>query len=212
MSNVFNNLKLLKEDMEMSGWVIDSFNFRFKEQNYIVLVKLFGKDERKPQYALVKLEFLKEDDFTNSLLMCANSVKLFIDAKTLREYFNIEYSENLGDILIQFNEQLAQFIPIEVIGDKSNAQKEAMNVSLSKSDSEDPNRRYCFSVKRNSVRDDGTLGKRSPYNDNKTRLLRPSLYALLGTDSNLSFRYSTNPNDSKTDEVIVSNWTRNQNR
>lgn len=40
--------------------------------------------------------------------------------------------------------------------------------SLSQSDAEDPNKIYCFSVKR--------ICKRSPFNNNKARLLRPKLY------------------------------------
>lgn len=212
MAGVFGNLKLLKNDMEAKGWVIDSFYFQFKKQIYIILVKLFEKDEKRPEYALLKLEFLKEKDFSDSLLISANSVKLFIDAKTLREYFGIEYTENLGDVLSQFNEHLAKFIPTEIIENKSESQKEAMTTSLSKSDSEDPRRKYCFSVRRNPPKADGTLGQRSIYNDNKTRLYRPTLYEHLGSDTSLSFRYSMNCNDENTDEFIIAQWTKNQNK
>ncbi len=210
MDNVFENLKLLKQDMKAKGWVIDAFTFHFKQQKYIVLVKLFEKDEKVPEYLLVKLEFLKEIDFLDKLAVYANSKKLFIDAKTLREYFGIEYSENLGDILYQFNKILAGFIPTEVKERKTQLQEEAMLRSLSKSDSEDPRRKYCFAVMRNPKRSDGKSGQRSPFNDNKTRLYRPNLYELLGSDKNLSFRYSLNPDDERTDEIIVANWTKNQ--
>ena len=210
MVSVFNNLKLLKNDMEANNWIIDSFYFQFKKQNYIVLVKLFEKNENRPEYALLKLEFLKEKDFSDSLLVLANSMKLFIDAKTLREYFDIEYTKNLGDVLCQFNEYLAKFIPIEIMNNKSQLQKEAMTTSLSKSDSEDPRRKYCFSVRRNPIKTDGTLGQRSIYNDNKTRLYRPTLYNRLGSDTSLSFRYSMNPNDENTDEIIIATWAKNQ--
>ena len=211
MGNVFNNLKLLKQDMENKKWIVDSFYFQFKEYNYIVLVKLLNEYEERPKYTLLKLEFLRVGNFEHNLLVCANSMKLFIDVKPLRKYFGIEYSENLGDVLSQFNNQLAKFIPTEVKEDKTELQKDAMIISLSKSDSEDPRKKYCFAVKRNSKKDDGELGQRSHYNDNKTRLYRPSLYARLSADTNLSFRYSMNPSDEKTDEVIIANWTKNQN-
>lgn len=62
----------------------------------------------------------------------------------------------------------------------------------------------------------GELGKRTPFNDNKTRLYRPSIYELLSedgiVDSNLNFWYSPNPDDEKTDKEINSNWTRNKNK
>ena len=91
----------------------------------------------------------------------------------------------------------------------SEDQKEAMCFSLSQSDSEDPRKKYCFSVRRNPLKGNGELGKRSPFNDNKTRLYRPSLYERLGSDTNLSFRYSMNPDDEETDEGIIAKWTKN---
>lgn len=208
---VFDNLKLLKRDMEAKGWVIDSFYFNYKEQDYIVLVKLFEENEQPPEYASLKLEFLKENNFADMLPVYANSVRLFADAKTLREYFGIEYSSNLGDLLSQFSQTLAQFIPTEVNVNKTEQQKEAMCRSLSKSDSEDPRKKYCFSVRRNPPRENGELGQRSPFNDNKTRLYRPSLYERIGAETNLSFRYSIEPSEEKSNEEIIANWTKNKN-
>lgn len=73
-----------------------------------------------------------------------------------------------------------------------------------------PEKKYCFSVRRNPLKGNGELGKRSPFNDNKTRLYRPSLYERLGFDTNLSFRYSMNPDDEETDEGIIAKWTKNK--
>ena len=58
MGRPLQNLHSLKADMEQKGWVIDSFKFRFKKIDYIVLVILFGPEDRKEQYALVQLDFL----------------------------------------------------------------------------------------------------------------------------------------------------------
>lgn len=206
---VFENLKLLKRDMEQKGWCIDSFIFRYKNQDYIVLVKLYDVDEVKPDYALLKLEFLRQGDIEDTLLVAANSAKLFVDARDLRAYFNIEYGENIGDIINQFYKHLAQFIPQTVTNDKNDTQTRIMVHSLSISEHEDPEKIYCKKVKRNPTRQDGTLGQRSPYNDNKTRLLRPVLYERLGADTNLSFCYSRNPLEGKSDELIITNWARN---
>src|SRR5699024_10985407 len=134
MTLVFENLKFLKKDMEFNNWVIDSFSFCYKQQKYIVLVKLFEQGEKIPKYALLKLEILKENDFSKILSVYANSAKLFTDAKTLREFFGIKYSDNLGDILSQFAKTFSEFIPTEVLENKSELQKEAMGNSLSESD------------------------------------------------------------------------------
>ncbi|MBO1913728.1 hypothetical protein J4G37_54055, partial [Microvirga sp. 3-52] len=122
------------------------------------------------------------------------------------EYFNIEYTENIGNILRQFNQQLSTFIPSKVIETKSNIQKEAMVRSLNQSDAENPNKQYCYAVRRNPIKADGTLGQRSLYNDNKTRLLRPELYQKLNVDKNLSFCFSVDLNEEKTNENIIYNW------
>lgn len=45
------------------------------------------------------------------MLVEANSQNLIVDAKELRQYFGIEYTYNLGDILKQFTKILGKAIP-----------------------------------------------------------------------------------------------------
>lgn len=83
---MLENLKSLKEDMKNKRWTICSFIFKYKNKNYIVLVKRFvGSVKRISGYALVKLEFIKENDLTDLLEVEANSNRLLIDTKKLRE-------------------------------------------------------------------------------------------------------------------------------
>ena len=102
---------------------------------------------------------------------------LLIDAKTLRTYF-----ENLGDVLAQFADRLNDFIPAKVPKSYFNDQKKAMIASLSKSASEDPNKIYCFAVKRNA-----RGSKRSEFNGIKAHLLRSSLFEKYKDDDSISF-------------------------
>lgn len=207
-----SNIKYLKEDMECKKWVIDSFMFKYKHTDYIVLVKLYEQNESRPKYALVKMEFLKSDDINDNLESPANSSSLMVDAKILRTYFGIEYAANLGDILQEFSEYLGSFIPTEVSNNKNNSQKSAMASSLSKSDSENPNKRFCYKVKRNADKKDGTPGQRSPYNDNLTRILRPELYERLHKETSLSFCYSEDYTMEKGDDEIIRNWASNNSK
>lgn len=216
MEYVFENLKSLKQDMIAKGWKIDCFDFHYKSKDYIVLVKLFDKSEHDeanevPEYALVQLEFLHKDDFTKSLSVYANSVKLFIEAQPLRNFFGIEWTPNLGSILSQFNKKLSEFIPVKVSKNKTKHEKTAMCYILDKTDSKDPNRIYCYAVRRNPTTQEGRLGKRSAFNDNKTRILRETLYEKLGSDTNVSFKYSLDHTDHKRDEEIIANWIKNNN-
>ncbi|MBC3618738.1 hypothetical protein H8R01_15830 [Vibrio metschnikovii] len=203
--NVLENLRVLKKDMESNGWVIDAFPFRFKAVDYIVLVKLYDEnDAKRPEYALLELEFLKKNDISDNLVAPANTMRLLITPQELRTYFGIEWSENLRDILSQFYEYLSGFIPLSVGLHRTKEIDVAMVESLSKSDSEDPRKVYCFSAKRNP-----NDGNRSPYNDNKTRILRPILYSKLSGDPQVSFNYSLEESKKKSDSEIISNFSSN---
>ena len=211
------NLHPLKADMEKKGWVVDSFKFRFKKINYIVLVILFQPGEPKEEFALVQLDFLNAKNFDNHLLISANAVRLMTGAEELRMFFGIRYKPNLGEILQQFAEELGYHIPERVSDSKSKIEKQAIVHTLSKKDNEDTNKLYCYAVKRNPVVIDKVTGvrrqlKRSAYNDNKTRLLRGPLYKKLGKGKTLSFCYCDDPEKDYSDEVIIENWNKNKSK
>lgn len=201
---MLENLKSLKEDMKNNGWTICSFIFKYKNKNYIVLVKRFvGSVKRISEYALVKLEFMKETDLTDLLEVEANSNRLLIDTKTLREYFGIEYSNNLGDIINQFSNQLGDSIPTNIKMNISDIEKQAMVRSLSISDSEDPEKIYCTMVRRNP---EGK--KRSEFNSDKTKLLRGELFKYFKDDESISFCYSKELEKENDDATIIKNFSK----
>ncbi|EOS62184.1 hypothetical protein C815_00075 [Firmicutes bacterium M10-2] len=201
---LLSNLNKLKNDMVNRNWTICSFLFRYKSVEYIVLVKRFvGKEKRVNQYALVKIHFMKRDDLNDGLEIEANSFKLLIDAKTLRQYFGIEYQDNLGDILKQFTETFGKAIPMKIPDNTSDEEKSAMVKSLSISDSEDPNKIYCYKIRRNP-----NSGKRSDFNSDKTKLLRPILFRNFENEPNVSFCYSDDPLKENDDSTILYNFSK----
>nr|WP_180227125.1 DUF6037 family protein [Bacillus cereus] len=211
MLAILGNLKDLKSDMEKKGWCIDSFLFKYKKQEFIVLVKLYieGKGPVKPKYALVQLEFLKKGNINDKLIVPANSASLLTDASILRDYFDIDFGTGVGDAIQSFYRQLSLYIPTEVNTKKTTDQEAAMVESLSKSDKDDPNKIYCYSVRRNSETKSGGFGERSPYNDNKARILRLTLYKELKDDIHLSFNFSADPEKYEDDDTILHNWAKN---
>lgn len=201
---LLSNLNELKNDMVSKNWTICSFLFRYKLVVYIVLVKRFvGKEKRVNQYALVKLHFMKRADLNDGLEIEANSSKLLIDAKNLRQYFDIEYQDNLGDILKQFAKTFGKAIPTKISNNISNEEKSAMVNSLSISDSEDPNKIYCYKMRRNP-----NGGKRSAFNSDKTKLLRPILFKKFENELGVSFCYTDNPLKENDDSTILSNFSK----
>lgn len=130
---------------------------------------------------------------------------ILIDARTLREYFGIEYSENLRDILKQFSKRFGEFIPDSVPLQFSELEIGLMIKSLSKSDSEDPNKVYCYKVRRNPKGQIRTL-----FNADKTKLRRESLFNYFKDDKSISFCYSTDKNDENDDATILYNFSSNK--
>jgi len=201
------NLKLLRTDMQKFGWIIEAFCFKYKSIEYIVLVRLLDKDEKRDKYALLKLEFISKNNPESALECEANSRKLIIDTKVLRKYFGIEYSENIGLIVEQFTIYLGNFIPKSINKNKTEIENMAIVNSLNKRTNEG---NYCFSIKRNRIVN-GKQRTRSPNNDNKTRILRPRLYEKFGKDQTLSFCYSDEEHKEKDDIEIISNFVNNPN-
>lgn len=201
---LLDNLKELKKNMEENNWVICSFLFRYKEIEYIVLVKLFAANERRENtYALVKMQFIKHNNLHEKLEIEANSLRLIIDRETFRIFFGIEYGFNPGDIIEQFTKRLGEKIPTIVPNNVSKAEKDAMVASLSRSDSEDPNKTYCYKIKRNSLGN-----KRSQYNSNKTRILRPELFKKFEDDPSISFCYTDDSSKENDDSTILYNFSK----
>ena len=201
---LLENLRQLKEDMRNKGWTICSFLFKYKKIEYIVLVKRFvGTEKRIDKYALVNLHFMKANNLSDELQVEANVKKLIVDPKKLREYFGIEYRENLGNILQQFTENLGRVIPTKMSENSSKMEKSAMVRSLSKSDSEDPNMIYCNNVRRTR---DG--GQRSEFNSDKTRLLRPMLFREFCNDKSISFCYYADKEMENDDATIIRNFSK----
>lgn len=201
---MLSNLKLLNDDMKNKGWIITSFTFRYKTVNYIVLVKRFLTEEKRGnKYSLVKLEFMKENNLEDSLLVEANSRQIFVDAKIFREYFGIAYVPNLGDIFKQFYGIFGKSIPSTIKIVNTDFEKTAMVKSLSISDSEDPTKIYCTNVRRNP---EGQ--KRSVFNSDKTKILRPRLYEYFKDEESISFCYSNDECKNNDDPTILKNFSK----
>lgn len=64
----FKNLPKLLSSMEEKEWIIDSFLFNYKNEDYVVILKLYSDTERKPsEYAKVKLEFIRANNINESI-------------------------------------------------------------------------------------------------------------------------------------------------
>ena len=197
----FKNLPKLLSSMEKKEWIIDSFLFNYKKEDYVVILKLYNDTERKPsEYAKVKLEFIRANNINESIQAYAdfyevhfNSLNEFVD------FFNINKDTGNRNLFVDFSEIFSTFIP-----DKKHEEKQGLIQQLqgSRCEGNNPNSIYCYDVRRNGETD-GRKNTRSKENSNKAFTLRRSLYEKYKEDKNLSFFFSDELNDEKTDEEII---------
>ncbi len=180
----FSNLPYLLTDMEKKKWIIDSFTFRYKNVDYIVIFKLYKEKEKRPScYAKAKVEFASNNEFC--------------------DFFKIEKGNANRDLFDDFSDKFAKFIPKEKVIIKN---AEARRLIGSRAEGNNPNAIFCFDVRRNGKKEDGTLNERSIENSNKAQSLRFALYEKYCADTNLSFFFSDDQNEEKTDKEIIKNF------
>lgn len=191
-------------------WYTDSFLFKYNNQEYIVLVKRYEED-KKPRHYLVKLEFLKKDNFDHKLTTGANSVKLEVAPIEIYRYFNLKRSESTNNPLEHFYRSLGQAIPHFKVETQTDTELKAMVISLSESDKDDPNKQYCFRVRRLGLKADGSPKEQSQYNHDKAKLLVRDVYDDLGCDDekHISFDFSVDINKKKDRKDLVYNFVKN---
>lgn len=206
---LLENIKSLRDDLTRLGWTMTLFKFTYNKQSFFAEIIRYLKNEFKPKYALVKLRFLKANNLNDTLPAWANTLTIeFEDIKSFRKFFNIKYSNNLGDIVQQFIQYFSTQIPMSI---HLSAEEEKILINqLSLSDSEDPNKIYCFALRRNPTIN-GKQMHRSVYNDQKAKILKPQLYNTLFKDENdttISFCFSSRPEDALNDKSILINFAK----
>lgn len=172
---VMTNLKSLVTDMRAKDWSISSFKFSYKQRKYVVLVRRFTRHFHKPKserykYVIAKLDFCDMNNENHRLGVYADNYKLILKPKTLREFFGIDWAQNLGDILHQFYERLNKNIP-RFCKFPEEDEKSYVLSSLSKSDSEDPRKIYFSYLMRNRKDENGRQHYRTEFNTDKARFL-----------------------------------------
>ena len=199
----FKKLPLLLNDMEKKKWIIDSFPFEYNGVNTIVILRRYTESKKKPnKYAKAEIEFIDENNIEHMICGYIDLYEVYFDnAIKFYNFFRIEGDNNSPwELFLNFSEYFSEFIPKEkIIIKENNTEKEILAKRIDKND----NGIYCFDVRRNGPKKDGSLKKRKPKNSNKAELLRPFLYQKYKGDINLSFYFSPNPEDELSDEEIL---------
>ena len=186
---------------EEKEWVIDSFLFEYKKEDYVVILKLYNDTERKPsEYAKVKLGFIRANNIKESIQAYADFYEIhFNSSNEFANFFNINRGNANRNLFVDFSEIFSTFIP-----DKKHEEKQGLIQQLqgSRCEGNNPNSIYCYDVRRNGETD-GRKNIRSKANSNKAYTLRRSLYEKYKENKNLSFFFSDKLEDVRTDEEII---------
>jgi hypothetical protein len=197
----FKNLPKLLSSMEKKAWIIDSFLFKYKNENYVVILKLYSDTERKPsKYAKAKLEFIRANNTNESIQAYADFYEVhFHSLDEFAKFFKIKRGNANRNLFLDFSEIFSKFIP-----DEKHEEKQGLIRQLqgSRCEGNNPNAIYCYDVRRNGETD-GRKNIRSKANSNKAYTLRKSLYEKYKDDKNLSFFFSDKSEDERTDEEII---------
>lgn len=185
---LMDNMQTLLNDLRKNNWHITAFPFSYKKKTYIVLFEDIENLSFNAEEYIVHLTFIDRANGSHILRTKANTYKFKATAKEFREYFGIEFAPNLGNIFRQFYSYFNGFVPTSRVKTFDTETKLAVINKLSHNDKQNANTLCCYTVMRNGIYD-GIQHYRSVFNSDKTKLLRPSLFEMLGSDNTISFYY-----------------------
>lgn len=161
----FKNLPNLLSSMEKKGWIIDSFLFKYKKEDYVVILKLYSDAERKPsKHAKVKLEFIRANNINESIHAYADFYEVhFNSIDEFSVFFNVERGNANRNLFKDFSEIFSGYIPDEKHEEKHGI---IQQIQGSRCEGNNPNAIYCYDVRRNGETD-GRKNTRSKANSNK---------------------------------------------
>lgn len=203
----FKNLPLLLKDMEMKKWVIDSFIFSYKNKDYYVILQLYRENEKRPsKHAKATVEFIKRENVNVSIKGYIDFYNVkFNSAYEFCEFFDVEKGNANRDLFDDFSVIFSHYIPSEKIIVKSSEERLLIG---RRAEGKNPNAIYCFDVRRNGKKEDGTPNERGIENSNKAEVLRPDLYKKYFNDTNLSFFFSDDSTKERTDREIIESFAK----
>ena len=192
------HIKELLKSMRDKDWYITAFPFSFREKNYVVVFEDLRELGLGTQYYAVNLTFLDKDNPLHVLETYANSYSFQVNDIELRTFFGIKNSN--GNFLWNLYHAFNLAVPPSFTA----ISKEYKNIVLKTISKRDNDEGFCcFAVRRNGKRKNGEEIFRSGKNTAKTKLLRPSLYDLLGNERKISFCYRAE--NELTDAEIIAN-------
>ena len=204
----WSNLKSLLLDMQTRNWNVTGCSFNWNKHEYVAILSRAHEDISLHEGATSKITFYKDGNLEESFVCFSTEHWLHISEPVrFYHFFGLQGNQNVPfkDVLISFIKHFDSFVPSSYPQRVSSDINRTILSYVSTNDSSDPNKLYCFSAGHSRRKITGEPGKRSSFNSDKTRRLRPTLFEKLGKYEEISFRYSIDPLKEKEDWEIIRN-------
>lgn len=211
----FTDLKQLRDNMVKKEIAVFSKTYSYKNVNCYIAYCLLTSDDRKLdkyKYALLRMRFIKQNNFDEYIDCPANSTGIDVRYGELRRFFNIEFDPNgmrewYYVLINNIGDNIKPDIPIQ--------NTELDNVSIDtvcKHENRNPNRIYRSHLLRHSVDDNGNGKCRTEYNAQLAALKFPKLYELYRNDKHVSFAFTDDREQEVSEKQAYSNFIRLEQR
>lgn len=216
--NLFHNFGLLRDEMLKEEIAVTAFSFAYNHHQYYVVVGLLTEYENTSklyQYAIVHLQFVDANNVKRYFELYANRAHLLFLKQNefdFRRFLKVKYQEGFHDWLKSFESYFANFLPQSVPSTTSSSEREIIDRAESSFSGIDSNRIYPISVKRNGKKQNGEQKFRTTYNASLAKKRCPNLYRHFAMYKEISFCFSANPEDEKSEEEIIANFAKNEKR
>ena len=217
MAGFLVNLKSLRGDMIDNEKAVHLSLFTFNGITRFIAVCLLTEEDREKKtakYALVRLRFIDRQDSSHFVDCYANSNGLEFEAPTsvsdLRHFFKVGYVSDFKTWINSFYRELGAQIPThyEVVFNNEHID-DAVRV-ICDHEKRNPNRTYRWSMIRHHVQSDGTQRHRTEYNAQLASVKFPHNYSHFANDKTVSFGFTENSLEEKTEEEVLQNFYDNE--
>lgn len=187
MSLAMPNIKILLTKIRENDWYITAFPFVFFGNEYVVVFEDLREIDRGTRYYAVCLNFIDVNNENHRLETYVNSYGFNKTDEELIEFFGIvAQGHGNGNMIWQLYNALNAATPDEYHPIEERY-KEYVTETIDKRENNEGF--CCYMARHNRKNSRGEQIYRSAKNTAKTRLLRETLFNLLGNDRTISFFY-----------------------
>lgn len=189
----FTDLKELRNNMRKKEIAVFSTTYRYNGVNCYIAYCLLTSDEvklDKYKYTILRMRFIKQNDFNDYIDCPANSNGLNVKHGELRRFFNIQYDNNGAGVW--FNALITD-ISNNINTNIPNQTNELNNVSIDtvcRHENRNINRTYRSHLLRHRIDKNGNIKCRTEYNSQLAALKFPNLYNIYRNDKHVSFAFT----------------------